>query len=280
MHREFYVQHSRVTDPGELGALLTSLPDNLPDMSKVVCGAVVHRSETSKRFGFEVPAERFGESEIRFFRDIVQFLGGMHGRPADQRLAGTCRDFCIVLCALLRQAGIPARLRGGYADYFPPYPWDDHWVVEYWESGSGWRFADPQMAEAAEHHTLDFDVHNVPRDRFVPAGEAWLACRRGHLDPARYTASVIEQAGMGVVQGTVVRDLAALNRFEVFPWDSWGIMTKDFAELTAAELTLLDRAAAVGAEGGPVELAVEIYREHPQLRVPDRISGARLPAGA
>ncbi|MGI5350690.1 transglutaminase-like domain-containing protein [Streptomyces sp. CA-250714] len=274
MEQEFYAHHSNVTDPRDLSSLLVGLPNDLPALSKVVRGAVVHRNETFKRFGFEVPQERFKESEIRFFRDIVQFLGGMHERPADQRLAGTCRDFCITLCAVLRQVGIPARMRGGYADYFPPYAWDDHWVVEYWLDGPDWQIADPQMAEAAEHYAVDFDVDNVPRERFVTAGEAWLACRGGDQDPAVYTASVIEQAGMGVIQGTVVRDLAALNRLEVFPWDSWGLMTRNFDELTEEELTLLDQAAEIGAKGGPLDQAIRLYQEHPQLQAPAHIVGS------
>lgn len=276
---EFYATHSNATDPRDLAPLLADLPTTVPALGAVVRGAVVHRNETVKRFGFEIPRERFVESEIRFFHDILEHLGGIHERPVEQRLAGTCRDFCITLCALLRHAGVPARMRGGYADYFPPYAWDDHWVVEYWQSAAGWRIADPQMAEAAQDYDVDFDVDDVPRTRFVTAGKAWLACRGGEHDPAVYSASVIEQTGMGVIQGTLVRDFAALNRFEVFPWDAWGIMTTPFGELTDEELALLDRIAGICAAGGPVHEAVRTYEAHPQLQVTPETAGARPQVG-
>ncbi len=39
---EYYAQHSIMTDPRELGDLLTDLPDDVPGLVRVVQGALIH----------------------------------------------------------------------------------------------------------------------------------------------------------------------------------------------------------------------------------------------
>nr|WP_277349822.1 transglutaminase-like domain-containing protein [Planosporangium thailandense] len=154
----------------------------------------------------------------------------MRKRSAPQRFAGTCRDFSILLCAMLREVGVPARLRAGFASYFLPGFFDDHWVVEYWSEAHGWRLADAQLAAgAAEAYRVDVDPVDIPRDAFLVGGQAWQDCRRGDRDPGQFGVSGIGLAGMGEVQGNVVRDLAALAKVETLPWDSWGVIGRGTA---------------------------------------------------
>jgi transglutaminase-like putative cysteine protease len=265
----FYRQHSPLTDPGDHRELLAGLPANVAALGEIVRGVLVHRDETVRLFGFELPTQRRDEANTRYVAAILDRLGDLVARPATQRFAGTCRDFSILLCAMLREAGVPARLRCGFAGYFAPGCFDDHWVVEYWADEHGWRLADAQLAGfAREAYGADVNPSDVPRDRFLVAGRAWLDCRTGRRDPGTFGVISAGFTGMTEVQGNVVRDLAALNLTETLPWDEWGIIARPYGELAGDELALLDRAAQIGAHGGPLAAALDLYRCDRRLHTP------------
>lgn len=52
-------------------------------------------------------------------------------REPEKRVIGTCRQFAVRSCALLRYRGIPARVRCGFATYFQSGKGLDHWSTEY-----------------------------------------------------------------------------------------------------------------------------------------------------
>ena len=55
---------------------------------------------------------------------------------------------------------------------------------------------------------------------------------------------------MWFIAGNVLRDLAALNRMELLPWDVWGLMQMNDAGLLDGEKgALLDRVAALTLAG-------------------------------
>lgn len=271
---EFYRRHSTLTDPAEHRAGLGELPADVAALGAIVRGVVVHRDETSWLHGFDLPAQRRDEANTRWTRAILGYLGDLRERPAPQRFAGTCRDFAILLCALVREVGVPARLRAGFAGYFTADFFDDHWVVEYWSAGHGWRLADGQLAGGATNaYQADVDPLDVPRDAFLVGGQAWQQCRRGDRDPARLGVGSAGLTGMWEVQGNLVRDLAALAKVETLPWDDWGIIGKHFDDLNPDDLDLLDRAAAISAAGGPFDAVRTILDADDRLRPPTVLIG-------
>ncbi|MGH3679806.1 MAG: transglutaminase-like domain-containing protein [Natronosporangium sp.] len=266
---ECYRRHSALTDPGAHRARLGDLPADVEALGAIVRGVVVHREETSWLHGLDLPAHRWDEANTRWTQAILGYLGDLRERPAAQRFAGTCRDFSILLCALLREVGVPARLRAGFAGYFTTGFFDDHWVVEHWSAGHGWRLADGQLAGgAAKAYQADVDPLDVPRDAFLVGGQAWLECRAGRWDPDRFGVSVAGLTGMWEVQGNVVRDLAALAKVETLPWDDWGIIGRHFDDLSSDDRDLFDRAAAVSAAGGPLDAARAALDADDRLRPP------------
>jgi len=56
--------------------------------------------------------------------------------------------------------------------------------------------------------------------------------------------------GLGFIRGDLVRDLAALNKTEMLPWDCWGVILKDQID-DPVDLALLDHAAALTALEAP-----------------------------
>ncbi|HEY3869101.1 MAG TPA: transglutaminase-like domain-containing protein [Actinocrinis sp.] len=269
---DFYRQHSPLTHPGRHRDLLQGLPADPAELSVIINGFLVHRDETVWRHGFELPETRRAEADTRYVEAILDRVGPLVERPPEQRYAGTCRDFTVLLCAMLREAGIPARARCGFAGYFAEGYYDDHWVVELWQDGRGWRLVDAQVAGAPQGtYKAAIDPLDVPRDRFVVAGQAWRDCRAGRRDPDRFGVSVANLAGMWEIQGNVVRDLANLNRVETLPWDNWELIPVHYDRLGEAERELLDRAAQVGADGGPLDQAIALYEGDPRLRVPAQL---------
>lgn len=147
-------------------------------------------------------------------------------KPGD-RFVGVCRDFALLLCSFLRHAGVPARLRSGFADYFGSDGFHvDHVVTEYWDGWHGWRLADAQLAST--HITtalaVDFDPMDVPRDRFLVAGAALRLTASGAADPRSFGIPLPDRllAGEWFVINNVRLDLAALNKVETLRWDIWG----------------------------------------------------------
>ena len=255
----YYAGQGLFTDPEEYAHLFDGLPDGIPALCRVVQGLVIHFL-WAKAYGVEVIDERRPELEVRRVSRKLQHLAAGDPRPLDiareahARMLGTCRDFSVMLCGMLRHRGIPARVRCGFATYFQADHYEDHWIVQYWRPADRrWVMVDAQLdALQRDHLHIDFDTTDLPDGRFLPAGRAWRMCREGKADPERF--GILGMSGRWFVRGNVVRDLLALNKLEVSPWDRWRLATKDDDELTPAHLVLCDRIATV-IEGDDVDLA-------------------------
>jgi len=147
-------------------------------------------------------------------------------RKPEHRVVGTCRHFAVLACALLRFRDIPARARCGFAGYFVPGKHVDHWVTEYWDRKAGrWIRIDPEI--------LGSDL--VPRPATWPRVSS---CRRRGVAavPGREgrrrefgVDDVADAWGAAEIRGNAVRDLAALNKVEMLPWDEWGALPSSYA---------------------------------------------------
>jgi hypothetical protein len=280
--RDFYSTQSVHSDPG-MADRLAELPGGPDELALLVRHLLIHREEAG-RFGCALPESRYrSEAETRYIDDILDIVTQLDKapltaprRPLD-RFAGTCRDFALLHCALLRHTGTPARVRCGYATYFAPGFHDDHWVTEYVHPERGWVLSDPQFVpdtRIESAYELDFDPLDVPRDRFLVAGEGWRRCRSGEADPKTFGVSTLGLMGLWIVRGNVVRDLAALNKAEVLPWDAWGVGDggrRGEDEPGEAELALLDEAAQATVEAD-FERVRSLFLETPGLRVPETIT--------
>ena len=132
-----------------------------------------------------------------------------------------CSHYALLACGIMRHHGVPSRLRVGFATYFGPELYPDHWLCEYWD-GHVWRLADAELdVDTRKENGIAFEPWDVPRDRFLTAGQAWLGVDEGNLDPRMFGISGL--VGAWFIAGSVVRDLAALNRHEMLPWDYLGI---------------------------------------------------------
>jgi hypothetical protein len=197
----------------------------------------------------------------------------------DKRLACRCHNFTRFLVAMLRSKGVPARARCGFGAYFNPPFFEDHWVCEYWNTTeSRWVLVDPQLDEVwQEKLKLDFDILDVPHNRFLTAGDAWVLCREEKVDPAKFGIVFANLRGLWFVAGNLVRDVAALNKMEMLPWDVWGAQPSPSEPLNDDQLDFFDTLAAFTHNpDASFEELRNRYEKDECLRVPDTVFNAVL----
>lgn len=278
--RDFYTQPAAMTSAGGYGPFLEGLPAAIARLVSVVQGLLLHE-QWARAYGVTLPDERRRGSHIRAAALMLEHLLARDdrplttARPVDARLVGVCRHFAVLLVTMLRAKGVPARARCGFGAYFSPGRFEDHWVCEYWDAvAARWVLVDAQIDEL-QRGTLrpDFDLCDVPRDRFVVAGDAWAQCRTGAADPA--TFGIFEMRGLWFVAGNVLRDAAALNNMEMLPWDVWGAMPGPERSLRPDDIAFFDRLAALtrAPDAGFTELRA-LYEGDSRLRVPATVRNA------
>ena len=277
-----YAAQSALTAPGRHAPRLDALPADPAAIARIVQGLMIHEHATDF-YGAALPEARRAESHIRSVEGMLDAIMALDGRPLaearppERRLVGTCRNFTVLMVAMLRAKGMPARARCGFGAYFSRDTFEDHWVCEYWiEAESRWALADPQFdAIWIERLGIGHEVMDVPRDRFLVAGDAWTLCRKGGAAPARFGIVFSGLRGLWFVAGDLVRDLAALNRVEALPWDVWGAQPGPGWDPRADELALFDRVAALTRRpDAPWRDLAALYRDDTRLAVPAIVRNA------
>jgi hypothetical protein len=283
--RTYYSQPTSFTALSGASPALDSLPAALDELVRVVQGLAIYDVIAGDFYGFDVPDDRAGEIHIRRARELVDRLLEIDdqrltvARPPERRLVGRCHHFTLLLVAMLRHHGVAARARCGLADYFNPGYYEDHWVSEYWDAAEGqWRLVDAQLDEVwREKLEVDFDILDVPRDRFLVAGEAWARCRSGRADPSRFGIHHAGLRGLWFVAGDLVRDIAALNKDELLPWDVWGAQPRPDEPLDEPQLDFFDRLADLSRDPDAQFRDVRgVYQRDDRVRVPDTVLNALL----
>ena len=235
-------------------AVLAGLPDDPVGICRPVAGLVVQPVE-ARSLG--VAEDRFAENQLRPAAALLDALLAqdpaplMVPRPAPRRVVGTCRHFAVVACALLRHRGIAARVRCGFATYFQPGRGVDHWITEYRRDGRWVRIDSEILGRSVLDHPEELRT-----GEFLTGGEAWCAYRQGEIDAATFGVHGTENWGPAEIRGNAVKDLAALNKVEMLPWDEWGRMTASYEGQTGpAYDRLIDTVAATCAADDPAAVA-------------------------
>ena len=281
--RHIYATQSPVTDPGVLAYRLDAVEGDLAAMQRAARQLVFHYRGDGDFAANGIAAERLAEIDTRYADRMLDRLVALHDVPLGverlphQRLVGCCRDFTVLFLAMARRKGVPARARVGFATYFAA-GWNvDHEVAGVWDAAEQrWRLVDPELRDGHRDPTDGAVIAplDVPADRFITAPRAWLACRAGTADPARFvvhpTLDVPQTRGWPYLVHNLLHDLAALNKQEMVLWDSWGLAERD--ELTADQLELLDRAAAIMVSGTTTSDDLRDLASRAELQVPSEVT--------
>ncbi len=220
-------RHSEFSDPGRWAHLLREVPATLTDATATVRNVIVHYRNS----GQVLPETSRDDIDLRWVRDQLAVDQHRHRTPlrtprcASERLQGCCRDHSLLAVAILREHGIPARTRVGFAGYFVEGWFFDHVVVETWMGGR-WRLFDSELEQPRGAVRDPSNITwSTPRERgFCSAGAAWLAYRRGEVDLGSFGVApeVPDLRGAAFAADQVIRDIAHRFGRELLLWDSWG----------------------------------------------------------
>ena len=286
----YYQSQSDITDPRNHVHFLTDLPHDIPELCKIVRGIFLHVDRAMQQ-GIKITPQNSCTYaryvNVMFDQIRAQNNQPIHKiRPPEKRLIGNCRDDSVLLCALLRHLNIPARVRYGFSKYFAaidPNFGANHVICEYWHADQKrWILVDPGQDEyLCEKNQLTFDPHDIPRDKFITATDAWILCRKHQADPDQFGFGPIEPTlkGQWYIQTELIHELASLNKMEMLLRDRWGLgdclHTED---IETNDLRLLDEAAKLITEHHQYPLSQEIFTQiqtlyqHDMLHVPNVIT--------
>jgi hypothetical protein len=257
---DFYRQPSPTSDLGRHAALVLDLPAEAAALGTVVRGLLIHNFAAKTR-GLRFSAARMSHMQTVGAAAIVDNVIKLDPsplevkRPVERRMVGFCYHFALLHCALLRARGTPARVRCGFAGYFEARRWIDHWVVEYWDGGS-WRLIDPQVGR-----------DNLTPDDFKSGIRAWDQCRRGASTPASYGNG--ELWGWDELRGSLINDVAALNKVEIAGWYWCDRLMVDPLDQPHDELDAsLDGLCHQAATATSAESMQKCYDTYPELQPP------------
>ena len=273
----YFAQYGKMTDPGPYADLYADLPSDVPALVQIVQGLIVHIF-WAERYGLNLSEERKSEVQLRRTERRLRRTLELDNNPLttsrsnDNKTIGNCRDFSVTLASMLQSKGIPARPRCGFGAYFLPNHFEDHWVCEYWNEAEGrWILVDAQLDQLQRNVLgISFSPLDVPRDQFIVGGAAWKICRSGKADPDQF--GIFDMHGMDFIKGDFLRDVAALNKVELLPWDCWGMILMDYATLPPDDLSMLDRLANLTEADVPdFDTVRQLYESDPRLCVGESI---------
>jgi Transglutaminase-like superfamily len=278
MNLDTYRTPVAMSDAGRQAQLFDGLPHDVGGLAQVVQGLMVHE-HIAPAYGLTLSPEQHAQAHLRSVEKILETIAAQDrkplpvARPAGERVVGVCRHFTLLHVAMLRAQGVAARARCGFGAYFVERMFIDHWVTEYWnEAQKRWVLVDAQLdGRQRELFKIGFDPLDVPRDQFLVAGQAWELCRAGKADPDSF--AILDMHGLWLIAGNVIRDVAALNNREMLPWDVWGAMTRNDAEL---DLPLIDRLAELSHAPDEHPAELQAAYEDQRIAVPGTVFNAVL----
>lgn len=232
----FYREHGPISHPREQAHLLEGLPSDLASMVAVIKGLTLHEQAGRRIYGLS-EVEEVSADGSRFMADLLATIHAIDGEPLTVprepagRISSDCRNPPLLLVTMLRQHGVPARKRTGYARYIPsPVPRGmPHDVTECWdEARQRWVLVDPGLddlvaarrrdyfAERGEAWRGEFDVLDVDRNLFLMAPEIWLGFRSGRIAPGELS---VAGADLDRAAQVLLEDIDSLNKTELHGHD-------------------------------------------------------------
>lgn len=258
---EYYSEHGVITSPGSHRHLLASFSTDISELCECI-----HRCmliDLLPTMGvIKVPKEHLNDNNIRVIQDKLEEIvrrddsSILSLRSKEKLLLGNCRDLSLMMCSVLRNHKIPARLRSGFGTFFVPQKYFDHWVCEYWNKlEKRWIKVDPWMSQIQYRKEmlppelfdgllkLNYNPYDVTNEYFITGGQAWINCREYGHNPDDYRTYEDFLKGTWFVRDNMIRDLLCLYKIEPLPWDCWGIMGRENNNINDEELEVLDKLA-------------------------------------
>ena len=271
---DFYTTPGLFTGLQGFADQVDHLPSDAGLLARIVQGLLIHEG-LAAAYGVSMSPARVAEKQLHSAAAMLTQAKRLDGRTVtdardpENRVVGVCRHFATLFVALMRHKSIPARVRCGFAAYFAPGKYVDHWVGEYWNAAQQrWILVDAQVDDVQRKlFGLSIDTLDVPRDQFLVGGEAWLKCREG-ADPMTFGIAGTQMWGLVEVYGDLFQDLAAIQNMELLPWGWYGLALD---ETGMSEVALLDQLAEISrqADASALNTLRQLITADARLGVPD-----------
>lgn len=204
---EFYKKTSLYTDLGLYADFAQKLPDDISELCLLQRNQIIHpfdlsdeemRKDSNSFYGDMTKIPR---TALCYENDLYPTAQAMLSellrrdrnysinRKIEDKIHVCCREQAILLASILKAKGIPARVRSGFAKYVNTSLTQagDHWITEYYDIKlEKWILVDADMhydkATLEEYH-VDFNLLDMPREKFIFGAEAYLGLREKKFKP-------------------------------------------------------------------------------------------------
>lgn len=228
-------------------------PESIEEICKIIHWLLIHPDAVSL-YNLNLSKERMNDRNIKTIQESVDKIRKLENKPLiecrepEKRVVNICKHFAMFLCSVLREKGIPARCRCGFATYFVNGWFEDHWICEYWnKTKKKWirvcaQIDDIQILEChIDRQKINFD--DLPKEAFFSGGVLWKLYRQGLVSGDLCGFSLEEnEYGEWYIRGNMLRDFFALNKVEYTYQEVNKLMDRNYKP-TEEDLLLLDRIA-------------------------------------
>ncbi len=259
---EFYKQTSQFTYLGYYKEFAKNLPDDIDELCILQRVQIIHpvayrnKEIRSKSKCFWGDMTKVSITRLDYEEDYFPTAQSMIAellrkdpnynikREAKDKIHITCRGQAILLASILKAKSVPARVRSGFAPYIK---YDgtsyDHWITEYYdETENVWKLVDAD--EHCPDHEMEFDLNNIPYDRFIFGANAYLGLRENSIKPETilYASNPVTLGMKAALRGLFYDFHSLMNNEIIFLHIPRYIKEKNF-ELTEEEYKELDNLA-------------------------------------
>lgn len=203
---EFYKQTSCYTDLGFYKDFAKNLPDDLEELCLLQRHQIIHpfdlKDEEMRRNSNSCYGDmtKISKTTLCYENDLFPTAQAIIAellrrdsnyskeRKIEDKIHVCCREHTILLASILKAKGIPVRSRSGFAKYVNTNNMQagDHWITEYYdEKQKRWILVDSDMCfwwdDTLERHHIDFDLLDIPREKFIFGAESYLGLRKNEI---------------------------------------------------------------------------------------------------
>lgn len=259
---EHYKKTGTYTYAGFYKEYFRSLPDDISTLGRLVCSQVIHRvtlkegntnANASLLYG---DMNRYPWYRMRCEDDVLLTApaltaelfrmderGFVKDRRTENKIVVTCRFVSVLMSAILKAKGIPARSRAGFAPYFQQGISMDHWINQFYnEKENRWVTFDADgFYEESGMFSFQYDM---PQDCFDWVAKAYLEVRSGKTDGRQYLyADGLGTCSLPALIRYLIYDFHALMNNELTFSFLPAYLDGRLDKLTEAELKELDQLA-------------------------------------
>lgn len=273
---DYFRKLGKYTEPGPYAEMYKNLPQAIPEICTVFNHQIIHVFALDQ-YKDKLPEGRTREDEkLSTVQEMLAELkrrnpkGLVLDRLPEERIVVACRNYALFLASILKYRNIPSRVRAGFAPYLDKEgKYIDHWICEHWDKeAKRWKLVDPDVCDDTEMFGIDFNMYDIPRDKFEFSADAWIKARKGLVSPELY--GVMDMWGMWFIRDNLCHDLLCITGEEVLYWEGPPITKIEMENMKDDDLILLDTVAQLlrNPDKNLVQLHT-LLKENRELRMSD-----------